>query len=62
MTVSWSFNGTDCNVTDPSVFDIESSHDAGASWVGIAVSALPSSTSVNFDSTAGQTTDDTDYL
>lgn len=61
VSVGWTFNDIDCTTTDPAVFDIQSSHDGGGSWVTIATSALPSSTSVNFDSTAGQTPDDTDY-
>jgi hypothetical protein len=62
VTVSWTFDaGNDCNIDDPHVFDIETSHDGGASWVKVATSAEATSTSVTFNSTAGQTPDDSDY-
>lgn len=61
VTVNWTFNGDDCNVTDPHVLDIEVSHDGGGSWAKVATSSLPTSITVNFDSTAGNTPDDTDY-
>ena len=61
VTVGWSFNGSDCTVTDASVLDVQLSHDGGASWTSVATSATPSSTSVTFDSTAGSSPDATTY-
>jgi hypothetical protein len=63
ITVSWVFNGTgaDCATADPRTFSIEASRNGGIDWVNVATAATSTSTSVNFDSTAGSTPDDTDY-
>ncbi|MFA5886599.1 MAG: hypothetical protein WC863_02335, partial [Patescibacteria group bacterium] len=61
VTVDWVFNGTDCTVADPAVFDVQTSHNGGSSWTTVATIANPGDTSVTFNSAGGSTPDDTDY-
>ena len=63
VTVSWTFagGGDDCTVEDPSVFDVQTSHDAGATWTTVATMSNPGDTSVTFNSNTASTPDDTDY-
>ena len=59
ITVSWTFNGNDCNGTDPTTLHALASNNAGDDWTDVGTAASETATSLTFASSS--LSDDTDY-